>query len=169
MYSVFLTSNKQVGNKIFKLWSDCKCMSFSLWNMFVNVCEHVFVCVCLYMFVYCLYVFIMSCVIVRWGGWLHCVIREPGGCGGGREQSRGAEELNQGFAERARENVGKESLPEIQITYCEPWCWVRLSELLGCFWYFVGLYVCLDWVGELLQIGHSINSSPSRSPHTETK
>ena len=96
------------------------------------------------------------------GGWLQCVIREPGGCGGGREQSRGGEELNQGFAERARENVGKESRREIQITYCEPWFWVRLSEL-GFFWYFVGLYVCLVWVGELLQIGHSINSSPSRS------
>ena len=63
------------------------------------------------------------------GGWLHCVIREPGGCGGGRERSRGGEELNQGFAERARENVGKESRREIQITYCEPWCQVRLSDL----------------------------------------
>ena len=76
------------------------------------------------------------------------------------QRRRGAQS---GICGESSSNVGKESRREIQITYCEPWFWVRLSELLGCFWYFVGLYVCLVWVGELLQIGHSINSSPSRS------
>ena len=93
----------------------------------VSMCLFVFVsvCFCIYLLL-SVYVFIATCVIVR----LHCVIREPGGCEGGREQSRGGEELNQGFAERARENVGKESRREIQITYCEPWSWARLSEFL---------------------------------------
>ena len=38
---------------------------------------------------------------------LQCVIREPGGCEGGREQSREGEKLNQGFAERALRTSAK--------------------------------------------------------------
>ena len=64
----------------------------------VSMCLFVFVsvCFCIYLLL-SVYVFIATCVIVR----LHCVIREPGGCEGGREQSREGEKLNQGFAERA--------------------------------------------------------------------
>ena len=55
----------------------------------VSMCLFVFVsvCFCIYLLL-SVYVFIATCVIVR----LHCVIREPGGCEGGREQSRGGEE-----------------------------------------------------------------------------